>query len=786
MKKTKPVLTKRCINLMQLLVVAASTTSLAQSSTLAGFGSGRATTQTELIRSTSAENIISFKPAQLTQQEVITPSGVGYTIKFDKSTLILEKGAPELGKLTSSVIIPDYANMEVQVVSSHYTDYPNIDIAPSKGVIYRNVDPATVPLTYGEVYSKNEFFPSVLAELRTPYILRDFRAQTVVTYPVQYNPVTKVLRVYDELTVKLSIKDYNGINVYNRPAPLTSIDAEFNDLYKSQFVNFTAASQGFAYTPVSEEGTMLIICHDAFMDAMKPFVRWKNMKGIKTEMVSVSSVGNDPAKIKTYVSDYYTRKSLKYLLLVGDGEQVKPVNPGTKSDGSNVDYSDISYACVTGTDHYAEFFVGRFSAEAVDQVQTQVARTLAYEQKPEIRGTWYKKGLTIASDQGGNGSGDNNEADYVHEGLIRTNLMKYTYTDVAQLYDGKHGDVDLAGNPTAADVAKVVNGGISIITYTGHGSQNAFSTSGFSSSDVNSKLTNTDKWPFIFSVACENGEFVGKTCFAESWLRLKDASGKPKGAIAAIMSTILQDWDSPMKGQDEMVDILTETKANNIKHTFGGITRNGCGAMIDAYSKVGQDMADTWTVFGDPSVVIRTDTPTELAVSHDKTYTPGKTSFSVTCNTKDALIAAYHRGQLLGTVLATGSAVDVPLSSALVDKDSLFITVTKYNATPYMGYALAGTSGIKTESGLAATIHIAPNPVSGEGKITYALTETTDVTVKIYNTVGQEVLNLLSNAKQAAGSYTLNFDATTLTAGVYFCKVQQGDLSGTKKLVINR
>ena len=66
-------------------------------------------------------------------------------------------------------------------------------------------------------------------------------------------------------------------------------------------------------------------------------------------------------------------------------------------------------------------------------------------------------------------------------------------------------------------------------------------------------------WPFIWSVACVNGEFNVGTCFAETWLRATDSDGNPTGAIATLMSTVNQAWNPPMEGQDEMNAIFVES-----------------------------------------------------------------------------------------------------------------------------------------------------------------------------------------------------------------------------------
>ena len=93
---------------------------------------------------------------------------------------------------------------------------------------------------------------------------------------------------------------------------------------------------------------------------------------------------------------------------------------------------------------------------------------------------------------------------------IRGWLMGAGYTEVDPIYD-----------PGATDtqVSNAVNAGRGIINYTGHGSSTSWGTTGFNNADVDA-LVNDDMLPFIFSVACVNGNFanVGK-CFAEAWLR---------------------------------------------------------------------------------------------------------------------------------------------------------------------------------------------------------------------------------------------------------------------------
>ncbi len=622
-----------------------------------------------LISSDISTSVIHFKLDGFFLNEVKTSRGSAYTISLGNATPMLDKNAPDMPKMTASVIIPDMAMMDVEVVSSSFVEYTDMEIAPSKGNLTRDIDPASVPFEYGRVYDENKFYPGPQSGLRDPFILRDYRGQTVIAYPFQYNPVTKVLRVYTDITLKLKVSGNTGYNTITRNQMPTRIDADFSQAYSNVFLNTTS----YDYTPLNDYGRMLIISYGSYMQAMQPFADWKNSMGIRTEMVDVATVGTTAAAIKTYVETYYNNYGLTFLLLVGDAPQVP-----TNTTGSIGGPSDNAYGYLVGNDHYPDIFVGRFSAETVEQVNTMVQRTLEYEKQPLTSTAWFDKGVGIGSDQG---PGDDNEMDYEHMRNIRNDLMGYTYASVAELYDGAQGGEDQPGNPTPANVTTEVNAGRSVINYVGHGSDISWGTTGFSSTNVNN-LSNNHMWPFIFSVACVNGNFSGGTCFAESWLRAKNANG-PTGAVATLMSTINQSWNPPMDGQDEMDDILVEAYPTNIKHTFGGISMNGCYKMNETYGTAGDEMTDTWTIFGDPSVMVRTAMPETITATHENQVFMGSTSLVVSSPVEGALAALSIDKQFITSGYVSNGVVTLNFP-AFVTPDTVQLVLTAYNYIPYL------------------------------------------------------------------------------------------------------
>jgi len=603
-----------------------------------------------------SKTVVRFEIGGFTREPVRIGGEVYYKLDLPGEGISLIEGEPELPHISRSIIIPDNAKMNIRVIDSEFMDIPSTPVVPSKGNLYRNVNPDDIPYSFGEVYGTDQWYPAELVSLREPYILRDFRGIVVDLKPFRYNHAVQTLRVFNSVTVEVYSDGPGEVNIFARTEPFGKTTPDFNLLYNRHFINY---NQGLLlYTPVMETGDMLVITYDAFHNDMTPFVEWKNQKGIKTTVVDVSTIGNTSGQISNFIQAFYDSTDLAYVLLVGDAGQV--ATPYA-SGGS----SDPSYAKVAGGDHYPDIFVGRFSAENVGQVQTQVARTLNYEKFTQT-GVWLHQATGIASDEG---PGHHGEYDFEHIGYIRDDLLSYTYTLVDEIYDP---------GASAYQVTTALNGGRGFVNYCGHGSTTSWGTTGFSNSNVNS-LTNTGMLPVITSVACVNGQFSGYTCFAEAWLRATH-NGEPSGAAAVYMSSINQSWNPPMDAQDEFVDLLIA----EAKTTFGGICYNGSCLMIDINGAGGVEMYDTWHIFGDPSLQIYTDDPVPMTVNHASAVIFTITQFDVITNTGGALCALYHNGVLYGSAYTDTSGMAViDIDQQLPVGETITLTVTAYNKLPY-------------------------------------------------------------------------------------------------------
>lgn len=96
------------------------------------------------------------------------------------------------------------------------------------------------------------------------------------------------------------------------------------------------------------------------------------------------------------------------------------------------------------------------------------------------------------------------------------------------------------------------------------------------------------------------------------------------------------------------------------------------------------------------------------------------------------------------------------------------------------------TSSELDENGLPARFALHqnyPNPFNPSTNITFDVAKTGLVTVEIYNLLGQKVADLV-NESRAAGTYTVRFDASGLSSGVYIARFTAGNVVQTQKMML--
>jgi hypothetical protein len=614
----------------------------------------------------------------------IEHDGVYTSVSLPESTPVLKAGAPDVPKMTTALIVDDTREMEVEVIHADYQEYNDVYMLPSKGNLLRTVDPASVPYEEGAVYSSNAFFPGSLAALGKAYVEHQYRGQPLHFYPVQYNPVSHTLRIYSNIEVLVKPTELEGENPLPANVPQQT-NLTFREVYQSRFLNYSDNSE--RYEQISEIGNMLVITDAEYLEELEPWIQWKKEKGIDVEIVDVATINSINA-ITSYVENYYNENGLTYLMLVGDENQI-PVPLLNNSGGQG--YCDVCYGYINGNDSYTEVFVGHFLVHEDSELPAVIAKTLEYEKNPNTQTDWFSKAIGIGSNEG-DGIGDDNQADWQHQNGIKEDLLDFTYEEVWEMYDGSHGasspsggvTADASGSPPASSLTNAIEGGCSLMNYTGHGAHNLIVTGSFTNTQINA-LDNNKLYPYFIVVGCCVGDYddddgSGDT-FGEAWIK-SPSSTTLTGGVGGSFSSVYQSWAPPMEGQDEMNKIIANLAGINTRHTIGSIHYHGCAGMNDAYGSAGDEMTDTWIVMGDPSIQLRTAMPVQIAVTHPSTTFFGTDQLNVQCNVDEAMICLTIDGEIISTGIVSGGQCNLsfnPISSQSV----ILLTATSFNAIPY-------------------------------------------------------------------------------------------------------
>ena len=694
--------------------------------------------QETLVSSSEEEIIVDVKVGGFFQTSVETPNGKQVVISADNMAAMLTKGAPELPMYPISMIIGDHAEMEVSIVKSNYTDFENIEVAPSKGNFSRQINPADVEFVYGEMYEQDAFYPASQATLDSPYILRDFRAQNLMVYPYAYNPVTKTLRVYTDLRISVKKVSDNGENQkVSRRSDEIKLNVESKAAYERRFINFANQSK---YDFLVDEGEMLIICVDEYMDAIQPLVEWKNISGRPTTMVGVSETGTNDA-MKTFVQNYYNEHpNFTYLLLVGEYNNLPPYTMSYSVK------SDNYYGMLEGDDYYEEILVGRLSVVSSQDATNQVNKILYYEKEIDETATWLSRAVGVAANEG---AGHYGEPDYVHMDYIRDTLMHYTITEMSQHYA-------YVNNPTASNMIADFNIGASVTNYTNHGEPTGWAVANFSNTHVH-QLVNDQKLSYIWSVACNNGQFDYQECFAEAWMRATNSStGEPTGAVGGMFSWISQPWVPPMYGQDEMVAILAEWRPG-YKHTLGGASMNGNMFILDMSPEDAGDTHNSWLLFGDPSMMVRTKAPESMGVTASpSSLLIGMTSLVVNADTDFGIATLSKEGEVLASSYIENGSAQLEFE-ALNNVGALQLVVIGYNkVTEIIDINVVPADG-------AFLIYDTHDLNQADGQIDCAENITLSIDVK---NVGSESASDVTVTLSSESEYVTISDATATIASI--------------------
>ncbi len=601
-----------------------------------------------------------------------------------------------------------------------------------------------------------------LVNISDPYVYRDFSGQNIQLNPIQFDSISNKLICYNKIILKVYFD--NKL----KKEKFTSENSKSINLNKEYDYSFNI-TKGKLKSLNPSKSELLIVYKDSNTNNAALLANWKNQKGIKTILLKINDETN-PIDLKNQITDIYSNSpNLKYVLILGNHSEIPAYNYGN-IDGDNY-YSDSYYGQLTN-DFYPELFLGRITGTP-NEINLILKKSIYYERE-NFEGEWMIKSIGIASNEG-LGDGDNGESDWQHLRKIKNKLLNFGYTKIYEFYDGDHGEDDLAGSPDKNEIIKVLNDGVSLVNYTGHGDDNLMLTSQLSSTDI-LNLSNKNKNPFIVSVACDNGKFTNNQgTLAEEFIKCKDSTNFT-GAIAFCGSSILMDWAPPMLTQDEIVNSITTNDTLNTIYSIGELFYESQIKMLNKYNSLGNGVMQTWILFGDPSIDLKTKIPQVLDITYE--HNSFTNELNINSKTDKVLLGLSKHNQYIESYILNKGNNKIILDN---DYDSLLLTFTKPNYRTLQDSILVSSTTSISSTTTIDKIDVFPNPLSVSNSEFTIFGITNIQSIKLFDVLGKE---LQIEPKIELDKIIVKFE--NLNSGIYLLKIQENtNQIFTKRIILN-
>lgn len=636
------------------------------------FGDAAEPAAPELTLTASTKSGLTFEvaiPGMIT--DTVSYNGKQFDVlEIPGEGLLRKLGEPQIPVIGRMIAIPDNSGVTVRVLEERTLELENYLVTPAVRKLRSGAEPEFV--IDERLYQAVTKYPGAGVELGEPGIWRDYRVVRIQLNPIRFQPSTGKLTVVSWMKVEVRFSGSSTINAKVRKDP--TISASFEQLYRRTLLNYEQFKRD-----VEDIEPLLVIAHDSLVASMEPFIEWKNQKGIPVTVALTSEVGSTASAIKAYIQNAYDTWTPRpvSVMLIGDAPQI-PTNYGIESCAS-----DYMYTTLEGSDIDPDMFIGRLVAQTLAEVDNQVAKFVNYEQALSAQTTWHDKGIGISSSSTGP-AGINDDTRLNN---VRTRWLNWGMVSVDQLYVSN-------GGATVANVSNAVNEGRAWLTYMGHGSGTSWSTPSFTNTHVD-QLQNGDRLPFLMDVSCLNGGFTGSgDCFAERWMKVGTPT-QQAGAVGMYSASTSTAWDE----SGELGEGVTYAYVDDALYSTGAAAQGGL-LWLESQMGSGSNVLEVfqqYVLFGDPSLVIYTDEPQAIQVTHPEVVPMGAipAEFVVTSNGQPvagALVCARKGDEFtaIDRTNASGVAVLTLTPETIGDID---VTVTGLNLQPYNGTMMVLITG---------------------------------------------------------------------------------------------
>jgi len=428
----------------------------------------------------------------------------------------------------------------------------------------------------------------------------------------------------------------------------------------------------------------VIICADALYNSILPLADWKQATGLSTRVIKLSTIGNDTAKLKSFIRDScYNSGPVQpeYVLLVGSPSNL-PARYYPRQHGNGY-ASDNIYGDVAGN-YQMEIPVGRFPAATTAQLDVMVAKTLMYEKTPDLTDSlWMRRLTTIVRETGS--SDDTLYWNNIRNAAQKAAAAGFVHCDSLSYYHGHN----------STSVMNSCNAGTGFVLYRGSAQNTWYAP--FDQVQPG-HLTATNKLPIVCSITCQTMTLIPSdpAMLGDSWMRAGTTSNL-RGGVAFFGNTHPADNVARQRGAIAR-GFFDGLFSENIWKLGKTVLR----AKHRLYVEFPTDTSDYrgFSLLGDPDLGIWTATPKILTVSHPADILPDSQQIHVTVHNSFNYMpveSAFVCASMDTAVYATGytdSTGTIDLTVNPPDAGSLRLVVTGQNLYPYDAYIRVGASAV--------------------------------------------------------------------------------------------
>lgn len=126
------------------------------------------------------------------------------------------------------------------------------------------------------------------------------------------------------------------------------------------------------------------------------------------------------------------------------------------------------------------------------------------------------------------------------------------------------------------------------------------------------------------------------------------------------------------------------------------------------------------------------------------------------------------------------------IGSSMIDRYKYYLTGGTLQEGRIYFTTNGGSTSVSNEISTASSYNLKqnfPNPFNPVTVIKYSLPVKAKVNIKIYNSVGKEIVELVNETK-SQGEYEVRFEGTNLPSGIYYYTLKTGNFSETKKMIL--